>query len=317
MSETKTFQELFLSECKEQNLSVKELKILLVTDIHKNFEFLERLKEWQLEKKQLFDYIFCTGDILSLKYPELEDNEVIAYGEAEIASIISYLENMSLNVIYIGGNHDPKSLFEVELPTLTIKSINLHKRFHKLANDLYLIGLGGAVPGIESQYNVKDKNFIPYQDTTDKVPFIGYPYNDNHINPNYTKSGKLYNDDLNLLWKSVNAEISEINTTPNIKFILLTHNGPFYSSTSIMNYRDKCAYMGSKGLDEFLKENENVFLNIHGHTHAGLGYVSFNTYSVINAGALTEGNFAVLTLKRNHVDEWKVANVEFNNLGYK
>jgi Icc-related predicted phosphoesterase len=313
MSENKTFHELFLSECKEQNLSVKELKILLVSDIHLNFDFLEKLKEWQLEKK-LFDYIFCTGDMLNLKYPEQEKNEVIAESEAQIGSIISYLENMSLNVIYIGGNHDPKSLFEAELPNLTIKSTNLHKKYHKLANDLYLVGLGGAIPAVESQYKLTDKGFKPYIDVTNTVPFPGYPYNDNHEKPDYAKSDKMYRDDLNNLWKTVRAEISEINTTPNIRFIFLTHNGPFYSSTTIGESKEKCAYMGSKGLDEFLKENASVFLNIHGHTHSGLGYINFSHYSVINPGALKEGNFAVLTLWRDHVDEWKIGNVEFNSL---
>ena len=53
MSETKTFEQLFLSENKEENLSIRELNILLVTDIHKSYDFLEKLKEWQLENKRL------------------------------------------------------------------------------------------------------------------------------------------------------------------------------------------------------------------------------------------------------------------------
>jgi len=107
MSETKTFEELFLSENETQNLSIKELDILLVSDIHKSYEYLERLKEWTIENKKLFDYIFCTGDMLKLKYPETDQKEQIAKGEAELSAMIAFLENICLNVIYLGGNHDP------------------------------------------------------------------------------------------------------------------------------------------------------------------------------------------------------------------
>jgi Icc-related predicted phosphoesterase len=316
MSENKTFEELFLSECKEQNLSLKNLKILLVSDIHKSLDYLEKLKEWQVANKQLFDYIFCTGDLLSLTYPNLEKNDVIAEAEADISSILSYLENMCLNVIYIGGNHDPKSLFDSnDTPTLTIKSINLHRKSLKLANDLYLVGLGGAVPTIESNLKVADKKFTLFSDISNKVTFPGYPYNDNHDNPDYAKSDNLYGDDLNGLFKHVSTTVGEANTTKGIKYILLTHNGPFYSTTSVGTFDGKCGYMGSKRLGEFLQQNNNdVFLNIHGHTHPGYGLVNFNKYSVVNPGALKAGNFAVLNLKRDSLDEWKIANVEFIKL---
>jgi Icc-related predicted phosphoesterase len=315
MSETKTFEELFLSESKNDNLSIKELEILLVSDIHKSYPYLEKLKEWQIENKKLFDYIFCTGDILSLKYPEIEDNEVIAKSEAEISAIISFLENMCLNVIYIGGNHDPKSLFNSkDTPTLTIRSTNLHKKHYKISNDLYLVGLGGSVPALESVNQINEHGFTPYLDVGDKVLWDGYPYQDNFENPSYKNSDKMYISDLLDTWYKSKGEIEEINTTPNKKYILLTHCGPFYSSTSIMENKNKCVYMGSQNLQEFLKNNSDIFLNIHGHTHKGHGRNNMAHVSVINPGSLSEGNFAVLKLKRNFIDEWTIAETDLISL---
>ena len=58
MSETKTFEELFLSSNLSHNLSVSNLKILLISDINSNYMYVEKLKEWQLENNQYFDYVF-------------------------------------------------------------------------------------------------------------------------------------------------------------------------------------------------------------------------------------------------------------------
>jgi Icc-related predicted phosphoesterase len=312
MSENKTFEELFLSECKEENLSIKEVDILLVSDIHLSFHYLEKLKEWQLENKRLFDYILLTGDILSLKYPDNEKNEIIAQSEAEISSIITFLENMCLNVIYLGGNHDPKSLFDIEPPNLTIRSINLHKKFIKIANDLYFIGLGGSVPTIVSKDALP--NAIPYVDATDEILWEGYPYQDNFTKPNYNNSDIIYQKDLQEVWAKLAFHITQNNTTENIKYVLLTHNGPFYSSTTIQVNKGKIAYMGSKTLGDFLNGHENIMLNIHGHTHDGKGNVNYNTYSVINPGSLRNGDFSILKLRRNFANEWIIAKVEMIEL---
>ena len=48
MSETKTFEEMFLSSNEEERLKVSKLRILIVGNIKSNFMFVEKLKEWQL-----------------------------------------------------------------------------------------------------------------------------------------------------------------------------------------------------------------------------------------------------------------------------
>lgn len=146
MSETKTFEELFLSQNEEENLKVKQIKILIVNNINSNYMYLIKLKEWQIKHKEYFDYIFFLGNFLS--YDENKDkNDIkeISNDEAEIGGLLSYLENLSLNIIYLGGKNDCPTLFKVPYPSLTLRSINLHENFHKLAEDLYLIGYGGNI----------------------------------------------------------------------------------------------------------------------------------------------------------------------------
>jgi len=319
MSESKKFEELFLSECQSENLAISELNILLISDLHKNYSFLEMLKEWHTKQKKVFDYIFLTGDILTLNYPENNHTECIAKSEAEISSIISFLENMCLNVIYIGGNHDPKTLFSDPNQSLTIKSMNIHQKFHKICNDLYIFGLGGAVPTIRSQNVIYSEEFSPFVDidknSITDVVWRGYPYQNNYDRPDYNLSDAIYTKELNESFDKARTNIKNENTTENIKFILLTHNGPFYSQSSIMEYKDKCVYMGSIGLSKFLKKYKGeILLNIHGHTHKGKGLYVLGDANVINPGALTLGCFSLITLKRDCNDDWFLYSTEFIDL---
>lgn len=307
MSENKTQEELFLSENKEENLKIREIDVLLISDIHKSYGYLEKLKEWLLENKKLFNYIFATGDFLNMDSKLNEMNEEVAKGEAELSSIISYLENMCLNVIYIGGNHDPVTLFNTEGPTLSIRSINLHKNHFKLANDLYVIGIGGALPGITSHYDITDPNFIPFGDVSNKLAWEGFPYNET----SYHSADKAYLNDLEIMMNNYKTHIEENNTTPNIKVVLLTHNGPFYSNTAASEFDSKMIYSGSQNLQKFLqKNNKEIFINIHGHTHQGKGNILSSGVNIINPGPLTCGNFAILKLKRNFNDEWIIGKIE-------
>ena len=54
---TKTFEEMFLSSNEEERLKVSKLRILIVGNIKSNFMFVEKLKEWQLQNLEYFDYM--------------------------------------------------------------------------------------------------------------------------------------------------------------------------------------------------------------------------------------------------------------------
>ena len=146
MSETKTFEDLFLSQYEEDNLKVNHLKILLINNINSNHMYLIKLKEWQIKNQEYFDYIFFLGNFLSYsENKNKNDIKEISNDEAEIGALISFLENLSLNVIYIGGDNDTPTIFKTPYPILTIRSKNLHNNFHKLAEDLYVIGYEGNI----------------------------------------------------------------------------------------------------------------------------------------------------------------------------
>ena len=65
MSETKSFEELFLSQSVEENLKIKHLKILVLNNINSNYLYLFKLKEWQIKSNIYFDYLFYLGNFLS------------------------------------------------------------------------------------------------------------------------------------------------------------------------------------------------------------------------------------------------------------
>lgn len=164
MSETKTFEELFLSQSEEENLKIKQIKILIVNNINSNYMYLIKLKEWQIQHKEYFNYLFYLGNFLS--YDENKDkNDIkeISNDEAEIGGLLSYLENLCLNIVYLGGKNDCPTLFKEPFPSLTLRSINLHENFYKLAEDLYLIGYGGNM-SIEKSNNPIENTFHKFHD---------------------------------------------------------------------------------------------------------------------------------------------------------
>ena len=54
MSENKSFEELFIVDQGVDSLKKKELNIIFLSDIHESFNYLEKLKEWQMKHKILF-----------------------------------------------------------------------------------------------------------------------------------------------------------------------------------------------------------------------------------------------------------------------
>ena len=160
MSETKTFEELFLSQSVEENLKINHLKLLVINNINSNNLYLFKLKEWQINHNIYFDYLFFLGNFLSFSEKDKTSIKEIANDEAQTGGILSYLENLCLKIVYIGGNNDTETLFKKPYPSLTVKSINIHNDFLKLAEDLYVIGYGG---------NINEYNKYQLEDTFDSL----------------------------------------------------------------------------------------------------------------------------------------------------
>ena len=315
MSETKTFEEMFLSSNEEERLKISKIRILIVGNIKSNFMFVEKLKEWQLQNLEYFDYIFFVGNFLNLKQGTQNNSEIIPKSEAEITGLITFLENINLNMYYIGGCTDPVSLFKPNAPVLTMKSTNLHKKYLKLSNDLYVFGMGGSIPTFINKYN--ENCFLkPFKNYSFDYEYkSGFPFND--INSKYYGSDKLYINEFKQAFSELEKEIKKNNTTKNIKYILISNLGPFSSPTTYFNLASSNAmiFNGSKKLERELNMNDNIILNIHGNNNCGKGFSYVGNKCIINPGNLYDGEFVILNLERDKItQEWKVKNVNFKKL---
>ena len=315
MSETKTFEEMFLSSNEEERLKVSKLRILIVGNIKSNFMFVEKLKEWQLSNLEYFDYIFFVGNFLNLKPGTQNKEEIIPKSEAEITGLITFLENINLNMYYIGGCTDPITLFRLNAPVLTMKSTNLHKKYLKLANDLYVFGMGGSIPTFINNYNNENGFLKPFKNYNYDYEYSsGFPYNDN--NSKYYGSDKLFINEFKQAFSELEKEIKENNSTKNIKFILISNMGPFSSPTTYFNINNNSiVFNGSKQLEKEIFNIKNIILNIHGNNNCGKGLSYIGDKCIINPGNLHDGEFVILNLERDQKSQdWKVKNVNFKKL---
>ena len=232
MSETKTFEELFLVNSKEENLKVNHLKILIINNINSNYMYLIKLKEWQIKHQEYFDYLFFIGNFLSYsENKNKNDIKEICNDEAEIGALLSYLENLSLNIIYIGGDNDTPTIFKEPYPSLTLKSINLHQKYHKLAEDLYIIGYGGNIV-IDSLKNtfINFKDYIKDNVNMNNIQTIFISNDSKYYNNNLfnDKKDKIYENIVkndNNIFLNLNGNINMKKGTKNIGNITILYPG--------------------------------------------------------------------------------------------
>ena len=276
------------------------LLILLVSDTHESIENVNKLVNYCKEKSIKPDYIFCLGDIMSTG--KQDDQSVYDLKVEELKTILTTLELISPNLIYIPGNHDFINLFKVEeSPKLTENSINLHLSEHLIKDDLLLVGIGGSICSLFS-----DEEFYHAYKKLDKskIEWKGYPYIDNKNSPDYEKSDEMFRKDLEKIDSYVNNHKGSV--------ILLTHVGPFTSNTA-NQYEKRIIYSGSPALNEFLIKYENkILVNVHGHTHDAQGMGKVHTVKVCNPGALLYMRFGLLNLVKNAENDykWKVEKYE-------
>ena len=269
------------------NSESKSLNILLVSDIHNSFGKLEKLKTWYDQNPQKFDYVFGLGDFDSIRPEPGDPVDQQNNDYSEITKMLTSLDYFSAPVIYIPGNHDPIRL-HTESPKLTPNSILVQNSSTIIGENLQVIGLGGSLPGFWE----KDMEFELNRDS--------YPYNGE--------------DDMG---KDLNKLVAKY-CNPKIQTILLTHTGPFYSSTTIIYRPDKKRnlWLGCKELDKILKRTElSILMNIHGHSHPSVGRANFDKVQIINPGSLVDMNIGTLLLeKRSASQKWAVKKTEFINL---
>ena len=283
-----------------------KLFILLVSDVHESIENINELVSYCKKNSITPDYIFCLGDIMSIPGGSQVDQTIYNQKVNELKNILTTLETICPNLIYLPGNHDFINLFKVEdSPKLTENSINLHLKSLIVKDDLLLVGIGGAICSLYS-----DEEFYHSYRNLNKnnIEWKGYPYIDNEDSPNYDKSDEMFKNDL----EKIDSYVSEHKGN----VLVLTHVGPFTSNTA-NQYEEKIIYSGSPSLNEFLLKYENkIIANVHGHTHDAQGLGKIHGIKVCNPGAIMKRRFGLLNLVKNIESNymWKIEKYEQINL---
>ena len=287
-----------------------ELRFLLVSDIHDNTTSIDILLEKNKNKK--FNYILYAGDMVKMTPGQQNSSEHAHEYEERMINYINKLEKIA-PILYIPGNNEPFTIYENNSPKLSKTSVNVHNNYFKIKNDLYLIGLGGCVPILNG--GKYDKNVIPFETlNTSNVIQNGFPYNlPEYGLDNYKKSDEWFGNDIRKIINNIKKEVSN----NNYQTILLSHNGPLYSWTNAqqqLGTGEHLLYLGSMELEKILINDENLFLDIHGHIHPSRGIVTMiPDKTVINPGAMINGFYGELTLLKKN-NKWTLDSVNLLNL---
>ena len=286
----------------ENSSSKNSLNFLLLSDIHDNTSSIDLILKKVGSKK--YDYIFYLGDMVKMTPGQQNSSEHAHIYEERMTQYLKRLEQIA-PVLYIPGNNEPYTIYENNSPKLTQISSNIHNKYIKIKDDLYILGLGGCVPILNG--GKYDKNVIPFSTlNTSNVIQNGFPYNlPQYGLDNYKKSDEWFGNDI----KKIINEVKKDAGDKQYQTILLSHIGPLYSWTNAqqqLGTGEHWLYLGSMQLENIFINDENLILDIHGHIHPSRGIVTMIPgKTVVNPGAIINGFYGELNLKKEN-NKWKV-----------
>ena len=286
----------------ENSSSKNSLNFLLLSDIHDNTSSIDLILKKVGSKK--YDYIFYLGDMVKMTPGQQNSSEHAHIYEERMTQYLKRLEQIA-PVLYIPGNNEPYTIYEYNSPKLTQISSNIHNKYIKIKDDLYILGLGGCVPILNG--GKYDKNVIPFSTlNTSNVIQNGFPYNlPQYGLDNYKKSDEWFGNDIK---KIINKKKKDAGDKQ-YQTILLSHIGPLYSWTNAqqqLGTGEHWLYLGSMQLENIFINDENLILDIHGHIHPSRGIVTMIPgKTVVNPGAIINGFYGELNLKKEN-NKWKV-----------
>ncbi|KRX03991.1 hypothetical protein PPERSA_12438 [Pseudocohnilembus persalinus] len=289
-----------------QKKLLTQIKILILSDIHQNYDYISLLQKKQLDNKKNYDYIFILGDNdniqISQDQTKEEQEKLSSESDLNIEKLFLKIREIypQEQIYHIPGNHDSYNLFNGKNYDKISNCVNIHKQKVEIAKNLYLLGFGGSIPGYK--YNEKTQKY------TDQV-WVGFPFiNDDNYGEELTDF--IYN----------NIENKD-ETNSDQQIILLTHIGPQFSKTTEFLEEEQPIQSGSNALGFLLNDlpnkinNTSILANIHGHTHDSQGQEKYKFGRVINAGPIQYGQFTEIDLRINEFNKkWEISNVSFNQL---
>ena len=272
-----------------------KMKFLIIGDMHNKIQNVRKVLS--KIKYDTFDYILCCGDIVNIPTGQNSDKNLIESFMPLMRNIFLELEKIA-PILWVPGNHEPYMYFTKNYEEISSKSKNIHKKYEKIADNLYIVGLGGSTPILSGGKWSKD--FIPFKDIDfSKIKYTGYPYN--ATNNNYNESDEMLLNDFN----EVLNEGKKV--WGNSQLIFLTHLGPLLSTTNSMEEEGDYLYLGSKNIGEIFKNEEKCFINIHGHSHFSEGFITPRPGKhIFNVGAIYNGNYGKLEIVKDKEGNWQV-----------
>lgn len=296
-----------------------QLQILLISDFHESYDRIDQLSEYIRSHYISYDAILYLGDFLTLPPNPSEAEERQAIQEVEeILKLLSTKLNDGHKVIYVPGNHDPKTLF-TRPRSITEHGVLLHNRLVKLcpkrANDfssvpLILHGFGGSSPGIQNGSvvwegfpyvtdNDLEREFNSQKSTIEcsaaAAVVMNATANDNDDNSEIVSVGR----DLKVL------PVTEKDVRSDSSVVLVTHQGPEHSSTGVYTKTNDPIYSGSGALFNAVWKSHNIVAQVHGHTHDAWGVCRIRERMIVNPGSMKYGRCALITLRFNGL-KWDV-----------
>jgi len=273
-------------------LSQDEIVALVVSDTHDDIEGIHAIHK-QLERKKLnVDIVLCPGDLTTMpnkdwkKPPDPKEVSTFDTKAEKIISALDKIPTRSGRVFWVPGNHDPLTYFKNHRSMAN----NVHGRVVQIAPGLMVGGWGGCV---EARENGKDV-------------WGAYPSPDFQVDK-----------DVEILEKAVAENVQAGKSS----LVLITHSGPDGSSTAEVtgtdpNYLQKPGLRthvinsGSKALARVVRSQivqKTCILNLHGHTHQGMGLARLGGVPILNPGStLHGGSFSIVTLRRREEEDYDV-----------
>ena len=291
---------------------MNKINILLISDIHlKNYQ-IDLIENYCLKNNIHYDFVFYMGDFDTLKLNEQTSEKKTNKSIENIKNILQlFEEKISKNFYYVSGNHDPIFFCRKDY-NITNFAKNVHKKIYLLIDNLYITGIGGAIPSFKSKKEYFYHSFKFKEKDYKKIEFKGFPYTNNYDDVNYKESDLNYLKEI----KDIFDDWEKNYKNNKNKLIFLSHSGPIFSETAncLKKKKKKVEYKGSEQLQFILNKNkENVVLNVHGHCHRFKGVTNINGIHVVNPGALKKGNFCELVLIKKD-EKWKMKKIEFKNI---
>ena len=272
-----------------------KIKFLVINDMHNRIQNVRKVISKINSEK--FDYVLCCGDVVNVPTGDNADKTITDSYMPLMYNIFLELEEIA-PILWVPGNHEPYIYFTNNYEEVTSKSKNLHKKFEKLSENLYIVGLGGSTPMLNG--GKWSKSFIPFKDIDfEKYKFPGYPYND---------SSNSYIESDNMLLKDFNEVLNEGKKIwGESQLIFLTHNGPIFTPTNSMEVEGEYLYLGSKSIGDIFQNEKNCFINVHGHSHLSEGYITIRQDKhILNVGANYNGNYVKLEIIKDKEGKWNV-----------